>query len=379
MYFRDVIGQDTVKQALLAQCSAGRVPHALLFSGPAGCGKLPMALALARYLLCSNPGAGDACGHCRACKMIDNSYEHPDLHFAFPIVKKGSSAPRCDDYLRQWNAFISSRPYFLPEEWFDEIKAGNSQPIIYANESDEIIRKMSFKSAMGGYKLLVVWLPEKMHLSCANKLLKLFEEPQGAACIIMVTDDKASVLGTIASRAQEVIFKGIEATDMVRALEQGYGLDADAAAEVAERSGGSFAKCIKAIEASNASGFMFDNFVRLMRLSYSRDVRELKAWSDSMSELGRERQKAFFEYSQRMLRENFIHNFHIAGLCAMDERESAFASRFAPFINERNVVSIMQKMSDAASGIEGNVNAKMVFFDFALKMIVEIAVKGARR
>ncbi|HIT83993.1 MAG TPA: DNA polymerase III subunit delta [Candidatus Avibacteroides faecavium] len=379
MFFRDVIGQAGVKRSLIGQFAEGRVPHALMFSGPPGCGKLPMALAFAQYLLCEHPGADDACGHCRSCMMMANRMEHPDLHFAFPVVKRGGATVRCDDYLRQWNDFVTRQPYFSYQSWLDEIKAGNSQAMIYANESDEIIRKLSFKSAMGGCKVLVIWLPEKMHEACANKLLKLIEEPQGKTCIIMVTEDKPSVLGTVRSRAQDIVFKGIASDDLAAVLERNCGLQPDQAAKVAASSEGSFVKCLKTIEVDSDTGFCFDMFVRLMRLAYARDVREMKAWSEAMADIGREKQKMFFDYAQHMVRENFVYNFHIDSILGMDDRERKFATRFAPFINERNAVSIVEKMSEAASNIEGNVNAKMVFFDFALKMIVEIAVKGARR
>ena len=346
MFFRDVIGQSEVKSSLLGQFHEGRVPHALMFSGPPGCGKLPMALAFARYLLCESPGDDDACGHCRSCMMLGNRYEHPDLHFVFPIVKRGGGTVRCDDYLRQWDAFISRQPYFAYQSWLDEIKAGNSQPMIYANESDEILRKLSFKSA---------------------------------TCIIMVTEDRPSVLPTIRSRAQDIMFRGIPVDDLAGVLESRYGLQRSEAHKVAASADGSLVKCIRTVEVDSDTGFCFDMFVRLMRLAYSRDVREMKAWAETMAEIGRERQKTFFEYSQRMLRDNFVYNFHLDGLLDMDDRERQFATRFAPFINERNVISIMRKMSEAASNVENNVNPKMIFFDFALQMIVEIAVKGARR
>lgn len=379
MFFRDVIGQSEVKSSLLGQFHEGRVPHALMFSGSPGCGKLPMALAFARYLLCESPGDDDACGHCRSCMMLGNRYEHPDLHFVFPVVKRGGATVRCDDYLRQWDAFISRQPYFAYQSWLDEIKAGNSQPMIYANESDEILRKLSFKSAMGGYKVLIIWLPEKMNEACANKLLKLIEEPMGLTSIIMVTEDRPSVLPTIRSRAQDIMFRGIPVDDLAGVLESRYGLQRSEAHKVAASADGSLVKCIRTVEVDSDTGFCFDMFVRLMRLAYSRDVREMKAWAETMAEIGRERQKTFFEYSQRMLRDNFVYNFHLDGLLDMDDRERQFATRFAPFINERNVISIMRKMSEAASNVENNVNPKMIFFDFALQMIVEIAVKGARR
>lgn len=350
-----------------------------MFSGPAGCGKLPAALAFARYLLCENPSENDACGECRSCKMFNNKYEHPDLHFSFPIVRKGDASAICDDYSMQWREFIYNTPYFSYQSWLDEIKAGNSQAIIYSNESESIIRKLSFKSVMGGYKILIIWLPEKMHEFCANKLLKLIEEPLGKTCIMFVTENRDAVLGTIQSRAQNIEMKAIDTGSLKFILENKYGLTKEQAAGIARNSGGNFIKCLQTIEVDNDSGFYFDMFVRLMRISYQRNVRDMKEWSEAMAGIGREKQKAFFIYSQYMLRESFMYNFHIDDIIYMNEREKNFAVRFAPFINENNVISIMEKMSLAASQIEANTNSKMVFFDFALQMIVEIAVKGARR
>lgn len=379
MFFRDIIGQTDVIGSLLQQTAEGRVPHAIMFSGPSGCGKLPVAIAFARYLLCEHPDGHDACGKCRSCMMLRNRLEHPDLHFAFPITKKTGANAVCDEYVSQWRDFITAHPYFSFQSWLDEIKAGNSQALIYSNESEEILRKLSFKSVMGGYKILVIWLPEKMHEACANKLLKLIEEPLGKTCIMLVTENPESVLGTIRSRAQLIQMKPIETDVLAGVLSDKYGLDPVQAAEIARVSGGDFVRCVKNIEVDNDSGFYFDMFVRLMRISYQRNVRDMKEWSEAMADIGREKQKAFFEYSQHMLRESFMYNFHINELIYMSDRERNFAVRFAPFINENNVISIMEKMSMAASQIESNTNAKMVFFDFALQMIVEIAVHGARK
>lgn len=379
MYFKDIIGQDDIRESLLRQVAEDRVPHAIMLSGPEGCGKLPVALAFAQYLLCENPDGHDACGKCRSCMMMNNRYEHPDLHFAFPIVKKGSSQPRCDDFSQEWRDFIYEQPYFEMQSWLDEIKAGNSQPMIYANESEEIIRKLSFKSAMGGYKILIIWLPEKMNETCANKLLKIIEEPQGKTCIMMVTEARDKVLGTIQSRAQDIRMHSINENVLKDILISKYGLQPEQAAQTARTAEGNFVRCIKSLETDNDTNLFFDMFVRLMRLAYKRDVREMKEWSEAMADMGREKQKAFFEYSQHMLRESFMANFHLPKLVYMNDKEKKFTSRFAPFINEYNIISIMDKMSEAAANIEANVNAKMVFFDFALKMIVEIVVKGAKR
>lgn len=379
MFFNNIIGQEDIIASLRKQADEGHVPHALLLAGPSGCGKLPVALAFARYLLCENSNGLDACGKCRSCSMISNMYEHPDLHFVFPIIKRGSNTVTCDEYSMQWRKFIYNKPYFSYQSWLDEVRAGNSQLVIYSNESEEIIRKLSFKSVMGGYKVLVIWLPEKMHEACANKLLKVIEEPMGKTCIIMVSENKDAVLGTILSRSQIINMRPIETTALAGVLEAKYGLDAESAASIARISGGDFVKCVQNIEVDNDSGFYFDMFVRLMRISYQRNVRDMKEWSEAMAEIGREKQKAFFEYAQHMLRENFMYNFHINELVYMSERERNFAVRFAPFINENNIMSIMDKMSLAAAQIEANTNSRMVFFDFALQMIVEIAVRGARR
>lgn len=379
MFFRDIIGQKDVIASLLRQVEEGRVPHAIMFNGPSGCGKLPVALAFARYLLCENPDGHDACGKCRSCMMLSNKYEHPDLHFAFPITRRSGANSVCDEYLGEWRNFITAHPYFSYQSWLDEIKAGNSQAVIYSNESEEILRKLSFKSAMGGYKILIIWLPEKMHEVCANKLLKLIEEPMGKTCIMLVTENLEDVLGTIRSRAQLIPMRPIETDVLASVLSEKYGLSNEQSVEIARISNGDFVRCIKNIEVDNDSGFYFDMFVRLMRISYQRNVRDMKEWSEAMAEIGREKQKAFFAYSQHMLRESFMYNFHMNDIIYMSDRERNFAVRFAPFINENNVISIMDKMSLAASQIEANTNAKMVFFDFALQMIVEIAVRGARR
>lgn len=379
MFFKDIIGQEDIIASLLRQVEENRVPHSIMFSGPAGCGKLPMALAFAKYLLCENPDGHDACGECNSCRMIANNYGHPDLHFAFPIVKHGSQSARCDDFSREWRKFIMDSPYFATQSWLDEIKAGNSQAMIYANESDEIIRKLTFKSVMGGYKILIIWLPEKMNEACGNKLLKLIEEPQGKTCIMLVTENKEAILGTILSRTQEIQMKAIDNKAISRILEEKFGLHKEQAEEIARSSAGNFIKSKQAIEVDADSGFFFDMFVRLMRIAYMRNVSDMKEWSEAMAEIGRERQKAFFEYAQHMVRENFIHNFKIKDIVYMNERERNFAVKFAPYINENNIFSIVDKMTEAAEMIECNTNARMVFFDFALQMIVEIAVKGARR
>ena len=374
MYFRDVIGQEEAKQRLIQEAREGRIPHARLFCGPEGIGKLPLAIAYARYLSCSNPGESDACGICPNCVKY-NKLAHPDLHFVFPVIKKKNKDTVSDDYIAEWREFISSTPYFNLNMWLKEMGAENQQALIYVKESDEIYRKLNLKSSQGGYKVMIIWLPEKMNIECSNKLLKLLEEPPSQTVFLLVSEEPDLLLTTIQSRTQRFNLYGIEDDEIAEKLIQQYGLSEKDATNIARLSGGNFLKALDTIHLNEENEWFFELFVSLMRLSYQRKIREMKQWSEILASIGRERQKQFLLYSQRMIRENFIYNFHDSSLNYLSEEEQKFSNRFAPFVNERNVMGIMDELSEAQRHIEQNVNAKMVFFDFALKMIVLLVQK----
>ena len=335
--FKDIIGQATVKERLTHEVCEGRIPHAQLFCGPAGAGKLALALAYARYLCCPNRNEKDACGTCPSCVKWDKLI-HPDVHFAFPIVKNAKTKKEvCDDYIAEWRRLLLGTPYFNLNHWLDEMGNENGQAIIYARESDEITRKLSLKSSQGGYKIVIVWLPEKMHEL---------------------------------SRTQRINIPKIEETDMAEALSQKYGVQPKDSATIAHLANGNFVTALETIHLNEENELFFNWFVSLMRLSYQRKIREMKQWSEQLASIGRERQKNFLAYCQRMIRENFVYNLHCKQMNYMTLQEQEFAVRFAPFVNERNVMGIMNELSEAQIHIEQNVNARMVFFDFALKMIV---------
>lgn len=370
MFFKDVIGQEEAKKKFLLEVREGRIPHAQLFCGPEGVGKLPLALAYARYICCTNRGEADACGTCPSCIKF-NKLVHPDLHFAFPIVKKkGGKDVVCNDYISEWRKFVTGNPYFSFNHWLNEMGAENSQAIIYAKESDEIVRKLSLKSSEGGYKIMIIWLPEKMNQVCANKLLKLLEEPPPQTVFLLISEAPDMILTTILSRTQRFNIRKIEESNIADALKSKYGLADIDANNIAHVSNGNFLKAIEAIHLSEDNKLFFELFVNLMRLSYQRKIREMKQWSEQVAGMGRERQKNLLDYCQRMIRENFVYNLRQRDLVYLNTDEANFASRFAPFVNERNVMGIMDELSEAQLHIEQNVNAKMVFFDFSLKMIV---------
>lgn len=370
MFFKDIIGQQDVKERLRLEVREGRVPHAQLFTGGEGTGTLPLAIAYARFLLCTRRGDEEACGTCPSCVKM-NKLVHPDLHFVFPVVKrKGSSDTVSDDYIREWREVATQTPYFGLNHWLDAMGAENQQAQIFVKESDELTRKLSLKSSEGGYKVVIIWLPEKMKVECANKLLKLLEEPPAQTVFLLVSEEPDRILPTILSRTQRINVPLLPDEVITRALTERFGLQPADASETAHLAQGSYLRALETIHLSEDNRRYFDLFVSLMRLAYQRKVKEMKEWSELVAGMGRERQKNFLTYCQHMVRENFITNFHRPELTYMNRDERNFAVRFAPFVNERNVIGIMNELDEAQTHIEQNVNPRMVFFDFALKLIV---------
>ncbi len=370
MNFADVVGQENVKQILRRQVDAERLPHALLLYGPQGAGKLPLALALSRYLLCEEPKDGEPCEECPSCKM-SLGWVHPDMHFSFSVIKKKSTdEPTSDDYLTQWRELMDEGPYFQPQEWLTRIGTQNQQMMLYVYESDLLRQKLSLRSSQGGRRVILMWLPERMNAECANKLLKLLEEPPSHTHFIMVSQEPEMVLPTIRSRAQQIYVPPLEQQEISEALQSRLGLDADDADYLAHLARGSYTAALQQTQDPQGDeGEEFELFVSMMRLAYTRKIKEMTAWSDRVARMGRETQKHLLQYFQRMVRESFVHNFQRqAELNYMTRAESDFAVRFAPFVNERNVSSISEELALCERDIEGNVNARMVFLDLIIKL-----------
>ena len=379
MKFKEVIGQEEAQQRLIQMVSEGRVPHAMMFCGPSGCGKMALALAFASYLLCKNSeGSDESCGICQQCAML-RSWSHPDLLFTYPVIKpSGSSADHktiSDDYAREWREMLSEGPYFSMDQWLEKMKAGNQQALIYVAESEVLIRKLSMKSSQGGYKVKIIWLPERMREDCANKMLKIIEEPPQQTVFLMVCEEPERLLETIRSRVQRIDIKRIETQSIEKALVERRAIDEVMAHQIARASNGDWLKALEELDASNENHQFLDLFILLMRQAYMRNVKDLKAWSENVAALGRERQKRMLVYFQHLVRENFMYNFGNPELVYMTTAESNFAKNFARFINEANVIEINDIFATALRDIGQNGNPKMVFYDVALKMIVAIMRK----
>ena len=378
MQFKDIIGQEEVKQRLRQSVQEGRVPHAQLFTGPEGVGKLPLAIAYAQYLNCPHRTPEDSCGVCPTCLQYKN-LQHPDLHFAFPIVKS-TSADVCDDFYPLFREQLQETPYFDLEDWYKRMGVETKQGMIYEKESGEIVRKLSLKAFGDGFKVMVIWQAEKMNVSCANKLLKLLEEPPEKTIFLLVSEHPEALLSTILSRVQQVRIGKVSEAEMQR-----QGVPAD----IARIANGSVVAARKRMASDEDNNRQLEDFKALMRDAYTvgvlqdkqkkfESLQRLRKWSETMADakVGREKQKAFLQYAQQQVRENYIYNLQQqAELNYQTNAEAEFSTKFARFIHSGNVEQIMNELARAERQIEQNGNAKMIFFDLCLQMIVLIKDK----
>ncbi|MEI6753838.1 MAG: DNA polymerase III subunit [Paludibacter sp.] len=381
MLFSQIIGQQDIKQRFINSVNEQRIPHAQLLRGAEGIGKLPLAIAYAQYICCEKRTISDSCGVCPSC-MKFAKLAHPDLHFVFPIIKPtGKQSVVCDDFISEFRSMVINNSYFGINEWYAKISDDAKQGLIYSSESEEILRKLSLKTYESEYKIMIIWLPEKMHETCANKLLKILEEPPEKTVFLLVSNEPDQIIGTILSRTQHVHIPRLDETDIVQALlsNNEYEIEQDDAVYAAHIANGSYLNALSVLSETDENKQNFDRFVMIMRLAWQvgnkkdhASLKTLRKWSEDMasSAIGRERQKNFLSYAQRMTRENFIRNVQQQELNYMTTPEAEFSTRFSPFINERNVEDLMSEFALAERQIEQNVNAKMIFFDLVLKVIM---------
>ena len=378
MRFCEIIGQEDTKRQLCQAVQDGRIAHAQLFTGLSGVGKLPLALAYAQYVACPNRTETDSCGTCPSCLQYQK-LQHPDLHFAFPIVK-GDAGDVCDDFVDKFREIILESKYFDLDDWYRKLGVETKQGMIYEKESSEILRKLSLKSFGDGFKVMIIWQPEKMNNTCANKLLKLLEEPPTKTLFLLVSEHPEQLLTTIISRTQEIRIPRLSESTIAAGLQREYTwLTYEEAQSIAHMANGNYLAALKTMNESADNQTYFDDFVALMRNAWlvgqKKDysaLLKLRQWSNDMadSKVGRERQKAFLQYAQRQIRENFIYNFHCPDMNYQTEAERNFSTKFAPFIHDGNVEKMMNELGKAEQQIAQNGNAKIIFFDLCLQMIV---------
>jgi len=369
MQFKDIIGHDTIKKRFIQSVKDNRVSHAQLLIGPQGVGKLPIAIAFAQYISCLDKKGNDSCGVCASCRKYQKLI-HPDLHFVFPVVKgKGFTNPISDNFISSWRTQVLSDAYFDIGDWYQTIGVDNSQGMIYSHESNEIIRKLNLKTYESDYKIMIIWLPEKMHSSCANKLLKMIEEPPAKTLFFMVSEEPDKLLQTILSRTQIINIPRIDNVALSQAVKEDFNLEKAEVNNLVHLAEGSFRKARILVQNSEENTYHFENFVAIMRHCYARKVTDIMDWADDIAGIGRERQKSFLNYGVRMIRENFILNLKQPNMVYLSGNEMNFSQRFSPYINEDNVWLISDELSRAYTDIARNANAKIVFLDLGLKLV----------
>ncbi|MGE5349223.1 MAG: DNA polymerase III subunit delta' [Actinomycetota bacterium] len=369
MNFSQIPGQKAVIDRLRSSVAENRVSHALLFYGPEGSGKFALSLAFARYVSCEKRTAEDACGVCPSCVKYDKLI-HPDLHFVFPVIKKKSGTePVSDTFITQWRAMVLRSPWFSLSTWTEAMEVANEQALIPVAEAAEIIRKLSLKSFESDFKIMIIWLPEKMNAETANKLLKIIEEPPARTLFILVSEEDDKLLPTITSRCQHIRIPAIPSDDLSNHLVQTLGMDHEKASGIAAVANGNMVRAMELAREDEITTVHLDRFTRLMRTAYTRDIHSLVTWSEETAALGRERQKSFLSYSLRMIRENFILNFNGREnrLVYLTRAEDEFSQRFHPFINDRNINALNREFNLAYAHVESNGNTKMIFLDLALR------------
>ncbi|MBQ8775421.1 MAG: DNA polymerase III subunit [Alistipes sp.] len=371
MKFSDIIGHDDLKRRLRQQIDAGRVSHAQLFTGLAGYGTLPLALAYVQYLFCPNRHDGDSCGECPSCRQIE-ALAHPDLHFVFPVnkrEKKSGEVVVSDLFIEKWREiWHEKRGVFSAEEWYERLDLGKTMKgLITAKESEEIIRKLQFKSYSSEYKAMIIWLPEAMNQEAANKILKILEEPWEKTLFILVSERPELLLSTIISRTQEVSVPRIDVATL-QEVATAEGKSPAEALNMARLAGGSLLELGELMrgESDEMRHQCFELFTRLMRLSYNDKHLELFEWADDMTALTREGQRQFFLHSVRLLRESYMLHAGLGKISYLWGEEAQFCSKFAPYIGNQNIEALIAEIERAMLQIAQNGAPRIVFTHFAL-------------
>ncbi len=365
MLFKEIVGQQAIKERLMRSVMEGRISHAQLFLGPEGSGSLAMAVAYAQYISCKNKQENDSCGTCSSCVKY-NKLVHPDLHFVYPIALS-KDVRTSTSVASEWRAALLENPYITLFNWFEQLSAENKQAVIGVEESGEILSKLSLTTYEAEYKIMIIWLAEKMNPAAANKLLKILEEPPDKTLFLLVCESEDQLLRTIVSRTQLIKINKINDADITQALVDRYGLSVEAAGSTVHLADGSFAEALSLISVNENAGQNLLSFQKLMRASLKFDPKAVMSWIDEISAAGRERQKNFMNYALHIMRESMILNYADASLVKLGADEQEFVKKFAPFIHAANIERFIDELNKAHFHMERNANAKILFMDLAFK------------
>ncbi|MEE9350457.1 MAG: DNA polymerase III subunit delta' [Flavobacteriaceae bacterium] len=375
MLFKDIIGLENIKKHLTQTADNGRIPHAQLFVGAAGSGTLPMAIAYAQYILCNNTNAENN-GNNTACNLKCNKLVHPDLHFAYPVstterIKKNAVSKY---FVTEWVSFMQQNPYGNVFEWMQFLGVEKKQGLIGKDEALEITKKLSLKSFEGGYKILIIWMAEKMNISSANKLLKLIEEPPEKTVIILIAEDEEQIIKTILSRCQVVHFPNISEENITKTLIEKEGLSKELALKIAHQANGNWNKALHLVKHDSKDNLFETWFIIWIRAAFrargnASVIEHLINWSNEIAATNRETQKQFLQYCLHFFRQALLLNYKAESLVYLETTTAKFdLKNFAPFIHGNNIIGINDTLNEAIYHIERNGNAKIILLDISIKL-----------
>ena len=375
MLFKDVLGQEHIKTHLTKSVDNGRIPHAQLFVGNEGCGTLPMALAYAQYILCSNSGGENNTGNA-ACNLKFKNFSHPDLHFAFPVTTsdKVKNKPVSSFYLEEWRQLLEQQPYGNLFDWYKLLGVDNKQGLISVEEAGDIVKSLSLKSYEGGYKVMLIWMAEKMNTQAANKLLKLIEEPPSKTIFILIAEDEEQIINTIRSRCQILHFPPLAEDVIKEALIKDYHLEATVATKIAHQSNGNYNKACDLVY-QDSEDIQFETwFIFWIRSAFKAKgnkaaIHDLISWSEDIAKTGRETQKQFLNFCLDFFRQALLLNYNATDLVFLEPKTEKFKlENFAPFVHGNNIMEISDELQDAIYHIERNGNSKIILTDLSIKL-----------
>ncbi len=368
MQFSKVIGQEGVKTRLIRSVNENRVSHALLFLGAEGSGSLPLAIAFAQYLVCENQGEEDSCGKCPACVKM-KKLVHPDVTFSYPVTTREKlKNPRSIDFAADWRKAVLRNPYLNYNEWITELDSENKQGNISVDESADILRRLSLKSVEAPYKIVIIWLAEKMNAAAANKMLKIIEEPPDQTFFFLISENYEKILPTILSRTQLVKLNKINDEDMTNALMERHSLAKDAAQNIAHRAGGNYLEAMNLIDHHDEEQNENKRFLEWMRACLKMNLKAINDLTQELADTSREQQKLFLQNGLHILRECLVINYADRSMIRFEGEELESFRKFSPFVNANNSERFVEEFNKAHFHLERNANFKILFADLSLKV-----------
>lgn len=371
MLFSQIIGQEDIKKKLIQSVKESRVAHAQLFLGPEGTGKLSLAIAYAQYINCKNRTDTDSCGVCSSCRQF-NSLVHPDLHFMFPTTtnKSVKKDPESDLFITEWREYLKScNTYADLPDWYDFIGVENKQGVINVRDASAILRKLSFKAYESEYKVAIIWMAEKLNQQCANKLLKLLEEPPEKTVFILIAENQEELLSTIRSRTVLMKIPKLGFQEIKNALVQQFDCSEKEALDSATLANGNWILARRYLLNREDEKFYFHIFQKWMRYCFKFNAPELIDFIvNDIKPLGREKQKDFLKYGLNIFHNSLFFNNNMINNVLLPDDEKIFVGNFSPFINPDNIGLISELFEESINQIERNGNASIIFLDDSYKI-----------